>query len=105
MARIRAVSRGRALRISVASGNGICFQKAREGVALNRAFPGASDKLDSGAQTSFRFPPQEISLRWYGELPPKYWSSLALSVGAALTSGAASVLVGTIARRALILQL
>ena len=53
--------------------------------------------LDSGAQAYFRFPPQEISLRWYIELPPKYWSSLALSFGVALTSGAAAVLVGTLA--------
>ena len=53
--------------------------------------------LDSGAQAYFRFPPQEISLRWYVELPAKYWTSLALSFGVALAAGTAAVLIGTLA--------
>lgn len=53
--------------------------------------------LDSGAQAYFRFPPQEISLRWYVELPAKYWISLGLSFALALTAGAFAVIVGGLA--------
>jgi putative spermidine/putrescine transport system permease protein len=53
--------------------------------------------FDSGAQAYFRFPPQEMSLRWYVELPAKYWSSLALSFSLALTAGVLAVIVGTLA--------
>jgi putative spermidine/putrescine transport system permease protein len=53
--------------------------------------------LDSGAQAYFRFPPQEISPRWYIELPAKYWTSLALSFALAFTAAAAAVIVGSLA--------
>lgn len=53
--------------------------------------------LDSGAQAYFRFPPQQISLRWYAELPAKYWASLGLSFAVALAAGTLAVLVGAVA--------
>ncbi len=53
--------------------------------------------LDSGAQAYFRFPPQEISLRWYVELPAKYWASLGLSFAVAFMAGALAVAVGGLA--------
>ena len=53
--------------------------------------------FDGGAQAYFRFPPQVISLRWYAELPAKYWSSLTLSFAIALAAGTAAVLIGTVA--------
>jgi putative spermidine/putrescine transport system permease protein len=53
--------------------------------------------FDSGAQAYFRFPPQEISLRWYTELPSKYWLSLGLSFLLALTAGVVAVIIGTLA--------
>ena len=53
--------------------------------------------LDSGAQAYFRFPPQEMSLRWYVELPAKYWASLGLSFALAFTASAFAVAVGALA--------
>jgi putative spermidine/putrescine transport system permease protein len=53
--------------------------------------------LDSGAQAYFRFPPQEISLRWYVELPAKYWASLGLSFALAFTAGVFAIVVGALA--------
>jgi putative spermidine/putrescine transport system permease protein len=53
--------------------------------------------LDGGAQAYFRFPPQELSLRWFVELPVKYWSSLALSFAIAMTAGALAVVIGALA--------
>lgn len=53
--------------------------------------------FDGGAQAFFRFPPQEISLRWYAEMPAKYWASLGLSFSIALTVGALAAIIGTLA--------
>lgn len=53
--------------------------------------------FDGGTQPFFRFPPQEISLRWYFDMPAKYWQSLALSGAIALTASLAAVLVGATA--------
>jgi putative spermidine/putrescine transport system permease protein len=53
--------------------------------------------FDSAAAAYFRFPPQAVSLRWYLELSPKYWSALALSFAIALSAGIAAVTIGTLA--------
>ena len=53
--------------------------------------------LDSAAQAYFRFPPQEVSLRWYVQLPMKYWASLGLSFAIAFSAGAIATLVGALA--------
>ncbi|WP_274425310.1 ABC transporter permease [Chelativorans sp. YIM 93263] len=53
--------------------------------------------FDGAAQTYFRFPPQELSLRWYYELPARYWQSLGFSFIIAFIAAAISTLIGTLA--------
>jgi putative spermidine/putrescine transport system permease protein len=53
--------------------------------------------FDGGAQAFFRFPPEEISLRWYRDIPVRYWSSLAVSFGVAATAATAAVVIGSLA--------
>lgn len=36
--------------------------------------------FDSGTSYAVNFPPRELTLRWYGEVPPKYWQGLKISV-------------------------
>src|SRR5687768_4063220 len=53
--------------------------------------------FDGEALAYFRFPPRQLSFRWYLEIPGRYWSSLALSFSVAFATGAAAVLIGTLA--------
>jgi putative spermidine/putrescine transport system permease protein len=53
--------------------------------------------FDGGTQPFFRFPPQELSLRWYLGLPGKYWLSLGLSAGLATTAALVATLIGALA--------
>ena len=53
--------------------------------------------FDDGASAYFRFPPEHLSLRWYRELPAKYWQGLALSCAIALGAATASTLIGALA--------
>ena len=53
--------------------------------------------FDDGASAYFRFPPEHLSLRWYRELPAKYWQGLALSCAIAIGAATASTLIGALA--------
>ena len=53
--------------------------------------------FDDSASVYFRFPPEKWSLRWYRELPVKYWHGLGLSCLIALAAAAASTLIGGLA--------
>jgi putative spermidine/putrescine transport system permease protein len=53
--------------------------------------------FDDSASAYFRFPPERLSLRWYRELPVKYWHGLALSSAIALAAATASTLIGALA--------
>jgi putative spermidine/putrescine transport system permease protein len=53
--------------------------------------------FDDAASVYFRFPPEKWSLRWYRELPLKYWHGLGLSCLIALAAAAASTLIGGLA--------
>lgn len=53
--------------------------------------------LDDSASAYFRFPPEQLSLRWYRELPTKYWHGLGLSCMIALAAAAASTVIGALA--------
>src|SRR5262245_8878166 len=53
--------------------------------------------FDDSASAYFRFPPEHLSLRWYPELPAKYWHGLALSFAIALAAATASTLIGGLA--------
>ena len=53
--------------------------------------------FDDGAGAYFRFPPEHLSLRWYRELPAKYWHGLELSCLIALAAAAMSTLIGALA--------
>lgn len=53
--------------------------------------------FDDGASAYFRFPPDHVSLRWYRELPAKYWHGLGLSCIIALAAAATSTLIGALA--------
>jgi len=53
--------------------------------------------FDDSASAYFRFPPERLSLRWYRELPVKYWHGLALSSAIAVAAATASTLIGALA--------
>ena len=53
--------------------------------------------FDGGSQPYFRFPPEELSLRWYLGIPGKYWNALGLSFAIALTAAALATLLGSLA--------
>jgi putative spermidine/putrescine transport system permease protein len=53
--------------------------------------------FDDTTSVYFRFPPEHWSLRWYRELPAKYWHGLGLSCLIALAAAAASTLIGGLA--------
>src|SRR5215468_9106574 len=53
--------------------------------------------FDDSASAYFRFPPEHLSLRWYRELPVKYWRGLALSSAIALAAATVSTLIGAVA--------
>jgi putative spermidine/putrescine transport system permease protein len=53
--------------------------------------------FDGGTQPFFRFPPQELSWRWYLDLPTKYWLSLGFSAGLAFTAATIATIVGALA--------
>ena len=53
--------------------------------------------LDGETLAYFRFPPRALSLRWYLDLPAKYWLSLALSFGIAFVASSVAVVIGGLA--------
>ncbi len=53
--------------------------------------------FDGGSQPFFRFPPEEVSLRWYLSIPAKYWSALGLSFMVAAAAAALATLLGSLA--------
>lgn len=53
--------------------------------------------LDGTASAYFRFPPQDLSLRWYTAIPAKYWSSLGQSFAIAVVAAIVSNLIGLLA--------
>ncbi|WP_230534230.1 ABC transporter permease [Microvirga roseola] len=53
--------------------------------------------FDGGSQPFFRFPPEEVSLRWYLNIPEKYWSALGLSFSIAVAAAALATLLGSLA--------
>jgi len=53
--------------------------------------------FDDSASAYFRFPPEHLSLRWYRELPAKYWHGLWLSSMIAVAAAALSTLLGAVA--------
>lgn len=53
--------------------------------------------FDGGSQPYFRFPPEDLSLRWYWGIPGKYWSALGLSFTIALASAVLATWLGSLA--------
>ena len=58
----------------------------------------AASSLDGEATAFIRFPPRDLSLKWYGAIAAKYWHALALSFVLGLTSLALVFAVGATAK-------
>ncbi len=57
----------------------------------------AASSFDGEASAFIRFPPQSLSLHWYGTIAGKYWSSLALSFALGICAASLSTTIGTLA--------
>jgi putative spermidine/putrescine transport system permease protein len=53
--------------------------------------------FDDSASAHFRFPPKQLSLRWYLQLPQKYINSLGFSFAIAAAAALLSTIVGALA--------
>jgi putative spermidine/putrescine transport system permease protein len=53
--------------------------------------------FDDGASAYFRFPPDQLSLRWYRSMPAKYWHGLGLSCMIAIAAAGLSTSIGALA--------
>jgi putative spermidine/putrescine transport system permease protein len=58
--------------------------------------------LDTGATYAARFPPETLGLRWYYEIPAKYWSALGISLTAASIASLISGSLGVLAALGLV---
>jgi putative spermidine/putrescine transport system permease protein len=50
--------------------------------------------FNGGERTYMVFPPENVSLQWYGRITPELWRALAISFGVGLISAAAGCLLG-----------
>lgn len=53
--------------------------------------------FDGGGQAHFRFPPRDLSFRWYADLQPRLWQALGLSLRVAGVVAAGSAILGAAA--------
>jgi putative spermidine/putrescine transport system permease protein len=57
----------------------------------------SASSFDSDAYFAARFPPLSLGLKWYHEIPPKFWSALGVSLTAASISSLISGVLGVLA--------
>ncbi|MDP4026583.1 ABC transporter permease subunit [Methylobacterium sp. NEAU 140] len=57
----------------------------------------AAASLDTGSTFAARFPPLTVGLRWYLEIPGKYWQALSVSLTAAAIASVISGALGVMA--------
>src|SRR4051794_6223034 len=57
----------------------------------------AAASLDTQSTFAARFPPHSIGLRWYFDIPQKYWEALGVSLTAAVLAAVISGALGTLA--------
>jgi putative spermidine/putrescine transport system permease protein len=57
----------------------------------------STSSFDSESYFAARFPPMALGLKWYHEIPPRYWSALGISLTAASISSLISGALGVLA--------
>jgi putative spermidine/putrescine transport system permease protein len=57
----------------------------------------SASSFDSGAYFAARFPPLTFGLKWYQEIPPKFWTALGISFTAAAIASVISACLGVLA--------
>jgi len=62
----------------------------------------AGASLDSAQSYTVRFPPRDLTLRWYGAIPAKYWDGLEVSVVLGATVALLATALGVMAAFALV---
>ena len=58
--------------------------------------------LEARQSYAFRFPPDQLSLVWYGRIPQKYWDALGVSLAAATIASTISTVIGAAAAMGLV---
>lgn len=61
-----------------------------------------ASSFDAASVYSAQFPPRSFGLRWYREIPPRFWESLLVSVSASSIAAVVAACIGVIAAMGLV---